>query len=74
MDLVDDLESDEECHFLDQMSVFGENLDVVELLPITLAPPSTYQTRENQMLRKTNEICRVGKGREVKNYRERDTP
>jgi len=56
------------------MSVFGENLDVVELLPITLAPPSTYQTRENQMLRKTNEICRVGKGREVKNYRERDTP
>ena len=30
LDLVDDLRSDEECFFLDQMSISGEDLDVVE--------------------------------------------
>ena len=29
------------------MSVFGENLDVVELQPITQAPSSTCPIREN---------------------------
>ena len=62
LDLVDDLRSDEECSFLDRMSIFREDLDVVELQPITLAPPSTCQARENQMVRQMNEICRIRKG------------
>ena len=74
LDLVDDLKSDEKICFLDQMSISGEDIGVVEIQPVTLVPPSICQTRENQMVRKNNEICRIRKGREVKNHRERDTP
>ena len=66
--------NDEERCFLDQMSNSGEDLVVVELQPITLAPPSTCQAKENQMIRQMNEIYRIRKGREVKNHRERDSP
>ena len=66
LDLVDDLRSDEECCFLDQMSISGEDIGVVELQPVTLVPPSTYQARENQMVKQMNEICRTRKGWEVK--------
>ena len=41
LDLVDDLRNDEECHFPIKMSLFGEDLVVVEPQPVTLAPPST---------------------------------
>ena len=74
MDFVYGLINDEECRFLDQIIISGEDLVVVELQPITLVPPSTYQARENQMVRQMNEIYRIRKGREVKNHRERDTP
>ena len=74
LDLVDDLKSDEKICFLDQMSISGEDIGVVELQPVTLVPPSTYQARENQMVKQMNEICRTRKGWEVKNHRERDTP
>ena len=62
LDVVDNLRNDEECHFLDQMSISGLDLDRVELHPITLAPPSTCHTRENQMVRQTNKICKIKKG------------
>ena len=62
LDFVDDLKNDEECFLLDQMNVFGEDLDVVERQPITLAPPSIRQVKENQMVRKTNDICKIKKG------------
>ena len=74
MDLVDDLRNDEEHCFLDQMSISKEDLVVVELKPITLAPPSTCQARENQMVRQMNKICRIRKGQEVRNHRERNIP
>ena len=61
LDLVDDFRNDEECHFLVQMSIFGEDLDVVEPQPVTLAPPSIFHISENQMIRQTNEICRIKK-------------
>ena len=62
LDVVNDLISDEECHFLEQMSISGVDPDGVELQLVTLAPPSTCQTRENQMVRQTNEICKIKKG------------
>ena len=65
LDVVDDLRNDEECRFLDQMSIFREDLDVVEPQPITLVPPSTCQARENQMVRQMNEIYRIRKGHEA---------
>ena len=74
LDVVDDFRNDEECYFLDQMSIFGEDLDVVESQPITQAPPSTCQAKENQMVKQMNEICRIWKGQEVNNCRERNTP
>ena len=40
LDLVDDFINDEEFHFLVQMSLFGEDLDVVEPQLVILAPPS----------------------------------
>ena len=46
LDLVDDIKNDEECRFFDQMNFSGENLDVVELQPITQAPSLTYPIRE----------------------------
>ena len=61
LDLVDDFINDEECHFPIQMSLFGADLDVVEPHPVTLAPPSTCQISEKQMIRQTNEICRIKK-------------
>ena len=61
LDLVDDFINDEECHFPIQMSLFGEDLDVVEPQPITLAPPSTSQISEKQMMTQTNVICRIKK-------------
>ena len=61
LDLVDDFRNDEECHFPIQMSLFGEDLDVFEPQPVTLAPPSTCQISEKQMIRQTNEICRIKK-------------
>ena len=74
LDLVDDLRSDEECHFLDQMNVSGMDLVVVELQQITLTPPSICQVRENPMRNQMTEIYRIGKERGVKIHRERDTP
>ena len=62
LDVVDDLRNDEERHFLDQMNISGVDPDGVELQPITPGPPSTCQTRENQMVRQTNEICKIKKG------------
>ena len=61
LDLVDDFKNDEEYQFPVQMSLFEEDLDVVVPQPVTLAPPSTCQINENQMRRKTNEICRINK-------------
>ena len=46
LDLVDDFRNDEECHFPVKMSLFGEDLVVVEPHPVTLAPPSTCQIKE----------------------------
>ena len=48
LDSVDDLRDDEECCFLDQMSIPTNDLDGVQHQPMILAPPSTCQTRENQ--------------------------
>ena len=62
LDVVDDLVNDEECHFLDQMSISRVDLDGVKLQPITLAPPSICQTRKNQMVMQTNEIYKIKKG------------
>ena len=61
LDLVDDFKNDEEYQFPVQMSLFEEDLDVIEPQPVTLAPPPTYQISENQMIRQTNEICRIKK-------------
>ena len=61
LDLVDDFRNDEECHFLVQMSLFKKDLGVVEPQLVTLAPPSTCQISEKQMIRQTNEICRIKK-------------
>ena len=61
LDLVDDFRNDEECHFAVQMSLFEEYLAVVQPQPVTLAPPSACQISEKQMIRKTNEICRINK-------------
>ena len=60
LDLVDDFRNDEECHFPVQMSLFKEDLDVVEPQLVTLAPP-TCEISEKQMIRQTNEICRIKK-------------
>ena len=61
LDLVDDFRNDEECHFPVQMSLFGEDLDVVEPQPVTLAPPATWKISEKQMIRQTDEIRRIDK-------------
>ena len=45
LDFADDLRNDEECCLLDQMNVSKVDLDVVELQPITLAPPSICQAK-----------------------------
>ena len=47
LDFADDLGNDEECCLLDQMNVSGADLDVVELQPIALVPPSIFQVRQN---------------------------
>ena len=57
LDLVDDFINDEECHFSVQISLLGEDLDVVEPQLVTLDRPSTRQISEKQM----NEICRIKK-------------
>ena len=51
LDLADGLRTNEECYLLNQMNLSREYLDVVEQHPVTLAPPSTYQISENQMIR-----------------------
>ena len=61
LDLVDDFRNAEECHFPVQMSIFREDLDVIEPQPVTLAPPLTCQISENQMIRQMNEVCRIKK-------------
>ena len=34
---------------------------------------STFQIRENQLIKKTNEICRIQKRKGIKNHKEQDT-
>ena len=46
LDLADVLRNDEECHFPVEMNLLEEDLVVIELQPVTLAPPSTCQIRE----------------------------
>ena len=57
-----------------KMSLFKEDLVVIEPQPVTLAPPSTCEISENKMLRKTNEICWIKKTYEVINHQDRNTP
>ena len=56
------------------MNVFGADLDVVELQPITLAPPSICQVRENQMIRQMKEIYIIRKERGVKIHKKEILP
>ena len=73
MDLVYDLRNYEERCIPNNMSISREDLDVVELFPITLTPPLICQVRENQMIRQMNEIYRIRKEHAIKIHIERDT-
>ena len=56
------------------MSIFGEDLAVVEFQPITLVPPSICQVRENQMIRQMNNIYIIRKERGVKIHKKEILP
>ena len=56
------------------MNVSEADLDVVELQPITLVPPSICQVRENQMIRQMNNIYIIRKERGVKIHKKEILP
>ena len=49
LDLVDELRSNEECHFPVEMNFSEEDLVVILPQPVTLAPPSTCQIKEKSI-------------------------
>ena len=61
LDLVDELRSNEECHFPFKMNSSERDLVVVVPQSITLVLPSACQIRENQPIRQTNEIYKIQK-------------
>ena len=68
LELVDGLKNDEECYFPVEMNFSEEDLVVVLPQPVTLAPPSTFQIRENEPIRQMNEICRIQNIKGIKKH------